>query len=133
MQPVNKQVQIFFRLIVFNSFKCCPKTQTHTLPSPRKCNRLLYCALNFLVLGTKTSSKTRQNYSQKAAELMPKGVKLATKVCTASSKICTAHQKKIIFTTKKIICTAKIAISTFYHTLGVLLSFWHTFSYFPSF
>jgi hypothetical protein len=101
MQPVNKQVQIFFRLIVFNSFKCCPKTQTHTLPSPRKCNRLLYCALNFLVLGTKTSSKTRQNYSQKAAELMPKGVKLATKVCTASSKICTAHQKKSFLLQKK--------------------------------
>ena len=38
-------------------------------------------------------------------------------------KNCTAHHKNII-------CAAKIAISTFSHTLGILLSFWHTFKYF---
>jgi hypothetical protein len=48
----------------------------------------------------------------------------------AHQKICTAHQKNIIFTAKKCICTAKIVISTISHTLGILLSFWHTFKYF---
>jgi len=38
-------------------------------------------------------------------------------------------QKKHLYC-KKSICTAKIAICTFYHTLGILLSFWHTFKYF---
>ncbi len=48
------------------------------------------------------------------------------------TKIFVQHTKKIIIcTTKNSICTAKIAISTFSRTLDILLSFWHTFSYFP--
>jgi hypothetical protein len=44
---------------------------------------------------------------------MPKGGKLAAKVCTAHSIFFPAHQKNIICTAKNSICTAKIAISTF--------------------
>jgi len=51
----------------------------------------------------------------------------------AHQKMCTAHQKNIICTAKNGICTSKKAISTFSHTLGMLLSFWHTFSYLPIF
>jgi len=42
-----------------------------------------------------------------------------------------AHQNCIICTAKNSIYTAKIAISTFSHTFGILLSFSHTFSFFP--
>jgi len=44
-----------------------------------------------------------------------------------------AHQKKSFVQQKNSICTAKIAISTFSHTLVILLSFWHTSSYFHIF
>jgi len=79
--------------------------------------------------------KTRTISWQK---LTPKGGKLAAKVCTVRSKLFFLHTKKFVLHTKKIafvlqknsICTAKIAISTLSHTLGILLSFWHTFSYF---
>jgi len=42
----------------------------------------------------------------------------------------TAHQKNIICTAKNSICTSKIAISIFSYTIGIFLSFGHTFSYF---
>ncbi len=69
----------------------------------------------------------------------------AAKVCTARSKFFSQHTKKYVLHTKKFvlhtkkisfalqknsICTAKIVISTFSHTLGILLSLWHTFAYF---
>jgi len=76
----------------------------------------------------------------KAAKTYTKiGGKLTAKVCTvclkiffpAHQKICPAHQKNIICNAKKNrIFTSKIAISTVSHTLGILLSFCHTFSYF---
>jgi hypothetical protein len=48
--------------------------------------------------------------------------------CTPKNLYCTP--KKYHMYCKKSICSAKIAMSTFSHTLGILLSFWHTFKYF---
>jgi hypothetical protein len=64
----------------------------------------------------------RQNSCHKAANLRKKLHCLLKIFFPAHQKICTAHQKSI--------CAAEIAISTFYHTLVILLSFWHTFKYF---
>ncbi len=49
-------------------------THTHTLPS-RKCNRILYCSLKILVLGTISATKTCQSSCQN----IPKGIKTLTK------------------------------------------------------
>jgi len=80
----------------------------------------------------KTPAKMWQNLCHKEAKTYAKRWQTCSKSLYCMLKnffpahqiICSAHQKNII-------CTAKIASSTFSHTLGLLLSFWHTFSYFP--
>jgi len=77
-------------------------------------------------------NRRRQNKSHKAAKLALKVAKPTHKAAKLAAKVCTAHSKKFFLHTQKIsyVHTAKIAISTFSHTLGILLSFGHTFKYF---
>ncbi len=89
--------------------------------------------------------KTRQN----KAKLQPKGGKTCTirlqkltlKGGKLAAKVCTVHSNFFSCTPKNLYCIpknfpkqhlyCKIAISTISHTLGLLISFLHTFSYFP--
>jgi len=92
-------------------------------PTSRKMQQTFVLRFKNLIQGSKTCAIRLQ-------KLTPKGSKLAAKVCTAYSKKFFLHTKKFVLHTKKIsfvvqknsICTAKIAISTFSHTLGILLS-----------
>jgi len=78
---------------------------------------------------------------QNKAKLLPNGGKTFAirwqtfVLCTEiffppHQNICTAHKKISFVLQKNSICIAKIAISKFSHSLGLLLSFWDTFSYF---
>ncbi len=151
-RSVDLFLSLFFPSHIFLIAAGCPRNSFYTPSSSRKCNRLLNCALNILVLGTKTPAKTRQNSCQKqekfvpsGTKLMPKGGKLTAKVFTACSSFFfllytqkfVLHTKKISFVLQKIaFVLQKQQLAHFFILKAYFIAFGtlsHTFPYFLSF
>jgi hypothetical protein len=126
-----------FAKIIFDSSRLSIERLLH--PLPKKNATDFWIALQKFNIKWQNTAKLQPKGSKthtiRWQKLTPKGGKLSATAhsiffsCTPKNLKCTPKKYHLFY--KKSICTAKIAISTFSYTLGILLSFWETFSYFP--